>query len=364
MKKLRSISLILIAVMLISAAVPVSAAQKVGDPIGDVLYTDIVAYIDGHAIRSYNIKWNTYIVVEDLLMYGFNVVWYGADKKLVVYPERTAAPEDYTADYTPGKSGGKNGEVAMPYLYTDITTWIGSNQVEAYNIGGFTCMCIDDLAAVFAETYTYDDASRTLKMTSPKFGAGQSVPSVPSVPTVPDDDDDKEELLKAAAVKCIEEYLKDSTDFDSVDIAELNALGDIYGDDLIGDYMMLISEIFDTVKWQVTGVKLTAGGAEVDLKISARNLEGAISAALAESLAELSMNVKNGASYTDEEIAELMVHKLFTNIGDDSGAAKSFNVTVYVKMDTKGNFTVDTDKNGELINAMLGGLLSDPLLGN
>ena len=114
MKKTKILSLILTAVMLLGTlAMPSFAAHKVGDPIGDVLYTDIVAYIDGHAIRSYNINWNTYIVVEDLLMYGFSVVWNGAEKKLVVYPERTSAPENYTANYTPGKSGGKNGEVAM-----------------------------------------------------------------------------------------------------------------------------------------------------------------------------------------------------------------------------------------------------------
>jgi len=332
---------------------------KVGDPIGDVLYTDIVAYIDGYAIRSYNINWNTYIVVEDLLLYGFNVVWYGTEKKLVVYPERTAAPENYTADYTPGKSGGKNGEVAMPYLYTDITTWIGSNKVNAYNIGGFTCMCIDDLAAVFAETYTYDNASRTLKMTSPKFGSSSGGNTV-----VPEVDSDKEAELIKAAEAYADKYIKDLLSFDSADIAELNALGDVYGDDLVSDYMLILGEIYDTLSWNVAGAKLTATGAEIDVKISARNLEGVISASFTEALAELSFNVKNGESYTDSEVSRLMVEKLFKKIGDDSRPIKKFNVTVYADIDYKGNITIDLNKNADLINAIFGGMLNDPILGN
>nr|MBQ4318943.1 hypothetical protein [Clostridia bacterium] len=359
MKKFRLISLILTAVMLIAAAVPVSAAPKVGDPIGDVLYTDIVAYIDGHPIRSYNINWETFIVSEDLYMYGFNVVWYGDTRRVVIYPERTAAPEDYTADYTPGKSGGKNGEVAMPYLYTDVTVWIGSKQIEAYNIGGFMCIMMNDLAAAFAETYTYDDTTRTLKMTSPKFGSTSS-----DVPVIPDDDD---KITEAAVIKAAEQYLNgfidDFSNFDSVDISELTSLGDIYGDDLISDYMQLLGEICGEISWDVTGAKLTKGGAEVDVKITSRNLEGVISSALTEALAELSFNVKNGETYTDSEVSRLMVEKLFTKIGDDSRPRKNFYVTVYADIDAKGNITFDTENTDELAGALLGGMLNDPLFG-
>ena len=43
------------------AGVGVSAAPKVGDKLGDVLYTDIRTFIDGWYIDSYNIGGNTYI---------------------------------------------------------------------------------------------------------------------------------------------------------------------------------------------------------------------------------------------------------------------------------------------------------------
>lgn len=78
MKK-RLLSALLAAAMLTALfALPVCALTP-GEEIGQVLYTDIVAYIDGYAIRSYNINWNTYIVVEDLAAYGFDVTWIPED---------------------------------------------------------------------------------------------------------------------------------------------------------------------------------------------------------------------------------------------------------------------------------------------
>ncbi len=54
----------------------------------------------------------------------------------------------------------------MKYLYTEITTWIGERQIVGYNIGGFTCCRMDDLAEAFAETYVWDPATITLNMTT------------------------------------------------------------------------------------------------------------------------------------------------------------------------------------------------------
>jgi len=160
MKRFWSILLIMV-LLAVPFASSVSALSP-GDKIGDVLYTDIVAYIDGHPIRSYNIEGNTYIVVEDLMEYGFKVTWYGSNNKLVISPEHTGK---YTTTYKPTPSGGTVGKVAMSYLYTNITTWIGDEMVTSYNIGGFTCICMDDLAAHFAKDYVWDANDRTLKLT-------------------------------------------------------------------------------------------------------------------------------------------------------------------------------------------------------
>ena len=102
--------------------------------------------------------------MEDLLQYGFNVQWDGTARTLTVGMLRTAHPIQYTASYTHPVVSQPNGAIAMPYYYTDITTWIGSTQVTGFNIGGFTCICMDDLASVFAVTYVWDPGARTLSM--------------------------------------------------------------------------------------------------------------------------------------------------------------------------------------------------------
>ena len=158
----RSISLIVMAAILMTTlfVAPVSAA-KVGDAIGNVLYTDIVAYINGYPIRSYNINGNTYIVAEDLMAYGFAVTWDGVNKRLVIGDSTGVI----TSTYQPTANTNPVGAVAFPYLYTDITTWIGSTALTSYNIGGFTCICMDDLATHYAETYVWDGEARALRMT-------------------------------------------------------------------------------------------------------------------------------------------------------------------------------------------------------
>lgn len=143
-----------------------AAALTPGDPLGWVLHSDIVTYIDGHPIRSYNIGGYTYIVAEDLTQYGFHVEWNAASSRLIVHTDRTAAPDGYTADYVPEASRCPAGTPAMQYLHTDITAWIGETQVAGYNIGGYTCIGMDDLAAVFASDYVWDADARELRMTS------------------------------------------------------------------------------------------------------------------------------------------------------------------------------------------------------
>jgi len=140
-------------------------APRVGDVIGNVLHTDIVCRIDDHPIRSYNIGGSTWIVAEDLLSYGFEVKWLGDERRLVVGTARTASPEAYrpVIDST---AAGVTGTPAMPYYFTDITVTVAGKSVEGINIGGFTCICMDDLAAVFAVTYVWDPGARMLSLTT------------------------------------------------------------------------------------------------------------------------------------------------------------------------------------------------------
>jgi len=183
MKKLLILTLTL---LLISAsALTVSAAQpKVGDKLGDVLYTDIVAYIDGYPIRSYNIGGNTYVVAEDLVDYGFNVVWDGDARTLTIKYQREFIPtENPYGDVTISPLKGSVGMPAMPYLFTDIVTFIEypnahsnteqtiSVKLDSFNVGGRTCIKIDDIAA-HKGSLEWSAEERTIRFTSNPIANG------------------------------------------------------------------------------------------------------------------------------------------------------------------------------------------------
>lgn len=169
----RRIAALLTAILLMAAAVPLPAsAVAPGTPIGWVLYSDVVAYIDGFPIRSYNIDGNTYVVAEDLMDYGFGVTWDGSTSRLIISEQRTATPSGYTSRYVPVRSPYAPGTPAMQYLYTNVTVWIGRAQIAGYNIGGYTCVAMDDLAARFGIGYTWDPLTSSLRLrTSDEEGA-------------------------------------------------------------------------------------------------------------------------------------------------------------------------------------------------
>ena len=72
MKK-RILSIIMVCAMLMLNTV--SFAAKIGDVVGTVYNTDIVAYINNYAIPSYAANGTSVVVAEDLANFGFDVVW-------------------------------------------------------------------------------------------------------------------------------------------------------------------------------------------------------------------------------------------------------------------------------------------------
>jgi hypothetical protein len=152
-----------IAVLICLCAPIASAAQtpKIGGVADYALYTDIVTYINGAAIPSYNIKGNTAVVVEELLKYGFGVVWNARQRSLsVAYTGAAAA-----SDYVPGKiSPSQIGKRAKPVLYTDIECFLDGYRYTSYNIGGQTVVYVDDLARVFGSGYVWSQSERTLRL--------------------------------------------------------------------------------------------------------------------------------------------------------------------------------------------------------
>jgi hypothetical protein len=162
-KTQRIMSAALTLLMLLSVfLIPSTAAFKNGDIVNYYLYTDIVTYINGIPIRSYNIEGYTAVIVEDLANYGFDVVWSAAARTLKV-TRNTSKRIIGGFDPIPNtrKVGSKAGEV----YYTDIVTYFDGHAVKSYNIGGRTIAYVDDLAEFYKQTYVWDAYARTLSLT-------------------------------------------------------------------------------------------------------------------------------------------------------------------------------------------------------
>ena len=65
---------------------PEAYATEIGEKVGTVYKTDIVAYINNYAVESYAANGQSVIVVEDLRYFGFDVTWNGADR--ITFTER------------------------------------------------------------------------------------------------------------------------------------------------------------------------------------------------------------------------------------------------------------------------------------
>ncbi len=166
----------LAAMMLAAMIVPVSA-YKVGDKVSSYAYTDIVTYINDTPIESFNINWETAVIVEDLVNYGFNVAWDPGARTLKV---TRSAGKPFAASYKPAASGHKNGDYAGDVLYTDIVTYFDGKKVESFNINGRTIVYVNDIADFYAQpgTYRYDNAKRTLSLSL----GGSSAPAPAPAP--------------------------------------------------------------------------------------------------------------------------------------------------------------------------------------
>ena len=119
------------------------------------LYSDIVAQIDGHPLRSYIVDGNAVIVAEDLIQYGFTVDWNAKEHTLRI--TREAPPPEVWPDYTPSLSGHEVGERYHRIYRSDVKTYVDGKLVDSYNIGGETLIRMKSLA-VFGKSIWDDDA--------------------------------------------------------------------------------------------------------------------------------------------------------------------------------------------------------------
>lgn len=129
---------------------------KVGDTIGKVVETDIIAKINGNTIPSYNNGSSTVVFVRNLENCGFEVKWDEATRRVdITYnPDNQVNPMEVETKekITIGK---KIGDI----LYTDIKTYMNGILTQSMNVDNKTCILFKDL--ITFGFVNYDDSIRT-----------------------------------------------------------------------------------------------------------------------------------------------------------------------------------------------------------
>ncbi|MCK9479073.1 MAG: hypothetical protein M0R40_06180 [Firmicutes bacterium] len=158
-------------VSMLTVAIGISAAN--GDIIGKIYSTDILAYVNGKPIESYNIGGKTVIMAEKLFQSDFNFSGYydESDRLLTVEPffAMPYGEDELIERGTPGKMIGDVYETDIKVLFKGLET-------KGYNIGGETAICIEELGELLNSSnadygfsnyycnYQWDAGERTIKL--------------------------------------------------------------------------------------------------------------------------------------------------------------------------------------------------------
>lgn len=146
-------------------ALPAGAAQ-VGEVVDHALHTDIVAQINSHPLRSYNVGGRTAVVVRDLEDYGFVIHWDAVNREVRLLRRVDSQSNPVTPvswpQYTPDKLKAPVGTPAETIYATDIKTYVSGAEVAGFNIGGKTLIWFNDLASY--GNVVWDETSRTANL--------------------------------------------------------------------------------------------------------------------------------------------------------------------------------------------------------
>lgn len=148
---------------LLCCALTVSARAAAGDIAGTYYSTDIRTYLNDFEIEAVNIGGRTLIKAEDMAYYSFRVLWSAESRELNIWEE--AHPLNGPVPKV-SHSAGTAGEPLGFYYETDIVTYLDNHAVEAYNTGGVTYLCAEDLRDCGYEV-VWDAQKRELRVTSP-----------------------------------------------------------------------------------------------------------------------------------------------------------------------------------------------------
>jgi len=153
-------------------------AYNVGDVTGKILSTDIVTYIEGVRVPSYNINGRTAIVTQHLNKLGGSLnfgVSFDEETRVLTLTNKDIYGSTDTLVFSDAPSDKPIGTPVGNVYYTDITTNFEGTPVESFNIGGLTCIYADDLAKLCG-TYLWDENARTVNV----YRSGAYIPYISS----------------------------------------------------------------------------------------------------------------------------------------------------------------------------------------
>ena len=224
-------------VFLLGSILPSQAdAYRIGDKTGNILSTDIVTYVEGIQVPSYNIKGRTAVVAQDLARLGgalnFGVYFDEESRVLSLYDTDflgwgDAEAIEYTKEITNKPIGTPCGAV----LFTDIKTVYNNVELESFNIDGYTCIYADDFgklcgAYMWDETARRVDVQRNTPVVSKvsKTASGRNFDAVEQVVT-------REETLRRWGMPKTSHVVKNNDGtYTAIDVAE-NINLETYGAD-------------------------------------------------------------------------------------------------------------------------------------
>lgn len=110
--------------------------------VGHIYSTDILAFVNDKPIDGYNIGGRTVVVAEDLDNYGFHCFYNDDERKLEIIAYFYELGNDLKFAEIPR---GNVGKVVGDIYKTDIKVFLNGIEIEGYNIGGRTAICLEDM---------------------------------------------------------------------------------------------------------------------------------------------------------------------------------------------------------------------------
>ena len=159
MKKLFS----LILSLLLSLSFLPAKAAKIGDIAGEVIYTDISAYINHYPISAYAYDGGMVVVAEDLKNFGFDVNYNDDTRNLNITPNTSI--NTLNGMGTVYKNGARIGKHLSYALYSDINVYLNGSWIPSCAINGYMIIKLEDLANEYIGTsFTWDNSTRSAKL--------------------------------------------------------------------------------------------------------------------------------------------------------------------------------------------------------